>query len=199
MQYTTDQEIFLQKYVPSHSRQEICDEFNKRFGTERNINQLAKKYGRMGLTNGIDTKFQKGKQPHENSKATQFKKGLHPMNLAEIGTEVCKIDKRCNKKYYYIKVAHPNVWKQKQNWVYEEEYGEIPQGSIVIFLDGDSTNFNISNLKCITKKEHVIINNRGLRCDDADITLAGVQLAKMYSKLYDSSHGGIKIPLNKKR
>ena len=43
-------------------------------------------------------------------------------------------------------------WKYKQRYIYEQYYGEIPEDYVVIFLDGDKTNYNIDNLYAVSKE-----------------------------------------------
>lgn len=43
-------------------------------------------------------------------------------------------------------------WVQKSRFIYEQKYGKIPKGCIIIHLDGNTENFDIKNLYCISRK-----------------------------------------------
>jgi hypothetical protein len=117
------------------------------------------------LKNAKDYQFKKGHIPHnagkqmpielkEKLKYSFFQKGNKPTNYLPVGTERF----RSADNYTYVKVADPNVWKLKQRMIYESIFGEIPNDKNIIFLDKDTTNFNIDNLKLIDKKENMLLN-----------------------------------------
>ena len=60
------------------------------------------------------------------------------------------------KHYIQIKVAQPNVWWQKQKWVYLEthpwEFNNINETDVFIFLDGDNRNFAPDNIERLERK-----------------------------------------------
>jgi hypothetical protein len=105
--------------------------------------------------------FNKGKKQVEymsedaiqNCKKSQFSKGHKPHNAHEIGAEVTVAG------YTRIKVAEPNKWIFKQILVYESQYGPLQEGLIVVFEDKNTQNFDINNLKAITRAEHAIRNH----------------------------------------
>ena len=179
--YTDEQEKFLRDFVKGHTTNEITEEFNRVFNTNRNKNQISKKYGRMGLKTGNDGKFKKGHKLSKGFKPTQFKKGNVPSTACEVGEERTR-DCR-GAEYAYVKIGHPNIWKQKHVLEYEKVHGEVPKGSIVIFLDGSRNNFDIENLKCINRKENLIMNRNKLRFEDATLTESCINIAKLYAKI----------------
>ena len=120
-----------------------------------------------GYLGGKATQFQKGQIPpnkgqkmskevYEKVSATMFKKGSVPSNTQPVGT----INKRqdTNGKFYsYIKVANQN-WQLLNRYLWEQNFGKIPPGMIVIFKDNNEDNFEISNLELISKKENMLRN-----------------------------------------
>lgn len=66
------------------------------------------------------------------------------------------------KGFVRIKVAEPNKWMQLQRYIWEQAHpGESAEGKVVIFLDGDTRNFDVDNLECITRGELCAMNNIG--------------------------------------
>lgn len=130
------------------------------------------KSGRNHLAKvGNGTRFKKGQISHnkglkqsefmsadkiEKTKATRFKNGLVPHNRVPIGTERFGKD-----GFIQIKVADGKLnrnWEQKNRWVWEQNNGPIPKGCVVEFIDEDKTNFELSNLRMVTRKENILKN-----------------------------------------
>jgi hypothetical protein len=63
--------------------------------------------------------------------------------------------------------------------VWEAAHGPIPPGHIVIFLDGDKTNCDLSNLRLVTQAEKQMLNKRGLRCESPELTESGIMVARV--------------------
>ena len=112
---------------------------------------------------------------------TQYKKGNLPHNTKPIGWE------RKNKDgYIEVKVAmRPSAPNRSDNFelkhriIWEEHFGEVPEGHVVTFLDGDKSNFELSNLALLTRGEHAIMTSGGLRSEDKELTKVGIGLARL--------------------
>ena len=187
----TDAEIkFIREYAYGHTRENIRQAFNEKFNTELTYTQIANVMKRNNITNGIDSKFKKGQVPHnkgkkispevyEKIKGNLFKKG-HDMNARPVGSE--RIDRD---GYTMIKVAYPNKWRLKHLVIWESFYGKVPDNHVVIFLDGDIRNFDIDNLKLITRGENLFLNRKKLRFNDRGLSESAVNIAKLNSKMYE--------------
>jgi phage protein len=59
-----------------------------------------------------------------------------------------------------IKVER-NKWISKHRYVWEQHHNrKVPKGKVVIFLDGNKTNFEIDNLKLISRGALLILNRK---------------------------------------
>jgi hypothetical protein len=82
-----------------------------------------------------------------------------------------------------IKIA-PNKWEYKQRHIYSQYYGvELTENDYIIFLDQDRNNFNINNLKRITRHESAILANQKLFSKNKIATETGILVAKLTIKL----------------
>ena len=81
---------------------------------------------------------------------TMFKKGDIPRNHREVGSERVNVD-----GYIEIKVAEPNVWKQKHRVIWEAAHGPIPKGHNIQFKDGNHLNVALDNLYCISRADQL--------------------------------------------
>jgi hypothetical protein len=89
-------------------------------------------------------------------KPTMFKKGNKPANTKPVGTINVRADSS-GRLYQYIKIKDSH-WELLQRYVWTKANGEIPTGSLVIFLDGNYLNCELSNLQVITRKENMARN-----------------------------------------
>lgn len=105
-------------------------------------------------------------------------KKIRPMGeKIPIGTEYVKPDGMT-----LVKVA-PNKWKYKQRVIYENYYGvQLTSNDYVIFLDQDRNNFDINNLKLITRKESAILSNMDLFSKNSVATEVGLQAVRLINK-----------------
>ena len=193
--YTPEEQAFMEEFVPGHSWKEIREEFLKRFGGEVTKSFPGSYIMNHGLNTGRNGWFEKGHVPankgkkmshaqYEKCKGTMFKKGQKPVNTAAIGEE----SKKSDDDYVYVKIADEDVpsrfnWKEKHRIIYEEYYGPVPDGHVVIFLDGDKRNFAPENLLAVPRSVHARLNQSHLRFDDPELTKSGVGIAKVISTM----------------
>lgn len=164
--------------------QELADLFNQKFNTNITSRTIKSYKANNNLNSGLTGKFRKGQTPHnkgkkmpkevyEKVKHTMFAKGNVPPNHRPVGSERISKD-----GYIEVKVAEPNKWRLKQRVVYEEAKGKIPEGCPIIFLDGNKRNFDIDNLRCVTRSELLYLNCNGLN-NSNEITETGILMARL--------------------
>lgn len=108
-------------------------------------------------------------------------------NKIPIGTEYVKPD-----GMVLVKVK-PNKWKYKQRLIYEQYYNvELKEDEYIIFLDQDRTNFDISNLKLVSRKESAVMSNQKLFSKNPFATETGIKIAQLLNKLSDLKKGKTK-------
>jgi len=120
-----------------------------------------------GIRANEDSQFKPGHTPknkgvkmtaemYEMVKPTMFKKGNKPANTKPVGTINIRLDTQ-GRPYQYIKIKDSH-WELLQRHVWTKANGEIPRGSVVIFLDGNYLNCELSNLQVITRRENMARN-----------------------------------------
>ena len=157
---------FLKTIIPGRSHAEIIKMFSEKFNKPLNRNTLMK----FIYENQIYTE-----------RTNQFQKGHLNSNYKEIGST------RINKHgCFEVKVAagtHGWKWELLHKIIWEAENGPIPEGHILTFADGNKQNINIENLLLVTKTEIAKMNAHSLRSNDADLTKAGLLVAKLLLKI----------------
>ena len=183
--------FIIQNYKGVGSK-DMTEQVNALFNTEYTRGQIKSFYKNRRLNSGTDGRFlkghipfnkgQKGMKMHPNSVATQFKAGHTPANKMPIGTVMRKDD-----GYLWRKTGEgARDWKQEHVIRYEEAHGPVPKGDVVTFLDGNRENLKLTNLKLISRRENAILNHKKLRSSNAEITNAGITLAKLMVNIKDN-------------
>lgn len=184
MKYTDEMKQFILDNYKGRYNQELADLFNQKFNTNITSRTIKSYKANNKLNSGLTGKFRKGQTPHnkgkkmpkevyEKVKHTMFAKGNVPPNHRPVGSERISKD-----GYIEVKVAEPNKWRLKQRVVYEEAKEKIPEGCPMIFLDGNKRNFDIDNLRCITRSELLYLNCNGLN-NSNEITETGILMARL--------------------
>lgn len=164
----------------------FAEELNKKFGLTLTGQQIKSYRNNNNLYSGLTGHFEKGHFPHNKGKkypnmppnSGQFQKGNKPPNWVPVGTVRYTTD-----GYPKRKIAEPNIWEHCQRAEWKTHNGPIPKGYSVVFLDGDKTNWDISNLACLSKNEVARLNQQHLITDDAELTKAGIGLVKLQNKI----------------
>ncbi len=154
--------------------------------------QLKKPESGRFIVPNVAAQFKPGHTPHNKGKqmpqeiyqkvrGTMFPKGHRPMNWKPNGTISYRPEK-CGRSYAYIKLSD-SKWQLYSRYVYEANHGVIPRGHIVIHIDGNNTNHDISNLKAITMKENMLRNTIHRYPEEIQ------QLIKLTSKLKNKTNG----------
>lgn len=164
------------------NRRLLTEQINARFGTDYETEHIKSLCTRMGLKTGRDGCFKPGNIPHPNARPkgpnkTSFKKGNKPANTKPL-MHVTE-----QKGYWKIKAFNTGITKQDyvfcHHLVWHLHHGPVPQGHIIIFIDGDSSNIEIENLRCISRGAHAIINKRGFRNLPQEAIPAGITLGEL--------------------
>lgn len=185
MKYTKEMQQFILDNYKGISTNELAKLLNFKFGTCVTASMMKSYKGNRKLDSGLDGRFLKGHQPHnkgmkmteevyEKVKHTMFRKGNVPINHRVVGSERVNVD-----GYIEIKIAEPNKWRLKHNVIWQEHNGDIPKENVVVFLDRDKLNCDISNLKLIKRSELLIMNRYDLYQEDAATNDTATNLAKL--------------------
>jgi len=176
---------FIKTNAEDRGNTELTMLVNEYFKTQYTTKQIKTYKHNRHISSGLDGRFQPGtippnkgkKMPEELYKKcapTMFKKGNLPTNYMPVGSE-----KRDSKdQFIYVKIADPNVWKQKHHILWEQHNGKVPKGHNVVFLDGNRENIVIENLALVSDAELLELNRSKLKSKYPEITKAGITIAK---------------------
>lgn len=105
------------------------------------------KKGQASINKGVKM----SPEVYEKVKGSFFKKGNKPFNLKTDGYR--SVD---SNGYERIKINGQFQFTHVYLWT--NEHGPIPKDHIVIFIDGDKSNLQLSNLEVISKAEQAVRN-----------------------------------------
>lgn len=194
--YTDEMREFILDNYKGISSKELAERVNNRFGTQVTERQMANYRKNHHLPSGLGGRFPKGHVPankgkkmspevYEKCKATMFKKGQIPMGYKPVGSEVERwFDHGHTKKCIWVKVADPDVWREKHDLVWEAHNGPIPEGHALIFLDGNTLNPSIDNLALVDRYTNLLMNKNGLRYNEKETTKTGLLIAEVIKAGY---------------
>lgn len=197
-QYTKEQHAFLTKYYQLYDINILTKMFNETFNENRTSNAIHKYLNDHNIHSPRDCRFKKDSIPFNkgipqsewmseegmnNCKVTQFNKDKTinnaNYNLKAVGDEHIDSD-----GYIRVKVGYDTgnkaqrFWKFKHHLVWEQHYGPVPKGHMIIFLDGNPLNCDISNLKCVARDVHLYMNQYRFYKHSSEITEAGIAVCE---------------------
>ena len=184
----------MAEYVASiaqgKSTAELVEAVNRKYGAGTiGIRQMKAYKKNHGINTGLTGQFEPGHIPankgkkmnpeqYRKCKATMFRKGNVPANHMEVGEYTHTTD-----GYLVRKVKEDGIQRERFEYVHrkvwEEHNGPIPEGKMVSFLDGDKDNCKIENLVLLDNSENLEMNRSNLRFSPAEVTEAGVNIAKI--------------------
>lgn len=193
--WTSEEEKILLENAHDHTNKQL-QQMLLNIGSSRTISSIQNRKVRLGVRCSFNAGcFKKGQTPKNkgkkwseymseegqaNSRKTTFKKGNIPPNRSEIGKERITVD-----GYTEIKIQDKKGnknWIPKHRYIYEQYYGKIPDGYVVMFADRNKQNFDIDNLILVSRHEDLIMNSKKLLYNDKELTKSGHLVAKIISK-----------------
>lgn len=169
MKRYSDEEVeFLKRVIPERTSAEIIKLFKDEFGEELRkpqIDYFKKKHGIKSEEVRNKTSFKKGNIPWnkgkkgycpKGSEVGWFRKGHKPWLTRKIYEE-----KKDKDGYTLIKLDDRRKWKRKHIWIWEKEYGKIPDGYCLLFKDNDKSNIRLDNLILVSRGVNAVLNKRG--------------------------------------
>ena len=186
--YTETYPLYIAEYIRSNHKgigpKQMAQLLNDTFGTRYTNAQLKGYYANHDLNSGLTGRFEKGHIPPNQGRKGycapgaekgHFQAGHTPHNKTPIGTILVKHD-----GYLWQKVGEGcRDWRQLSHILWEQANGPVPDGSRLIYKDGNKLNCTLENLALVTLAENAVMNVKGLRSDVPEHTETGILIAKV--------------------
>lgn len=119
------------------------------------------KKGNKPFNKGLQQKDFMTPEAIEATRATRFKSGNVPHNSKHDRCLALRIDNR-GKLYYWIRVNKAQ-WVPYHVYLWKKAGKAIAEGHVLRFKDDNTLNVALSNLKLISRAEHLSLNQNGLK------------------------------------
>lgn len=180
----------LRELVKTHTIREATGILEERFSLGLGPAALKGLMTRLGISTGRTGRYTAGHVPANKGRemsaevrekicGTWFRKGIKSMNSLPVGTEVFRDGYVLLKLRDGAELKQWDRWVLKHRYVWEQAHGPIPEGMMVIFLDGNTRNCELSNLALVSKEENGIMNAKKLRAQNAPVTKVAITVAKL--------------------
>lgn len=197
--YSQEQINYLKEIYKTHSVKECVQLLKKKYDLDFTVSKLKNYLHKYRIHSNRDTRFQKGNklssEHYEKIKDTMFKKGQKSHNSKPIGYEkqygnyvLVKTNDKPTQKGKWM-----DNWTFKQRYVYEQNFGSIPEGCLVVFADGNNKNFEPDNLVLVTQQELLYMNNHDLYLKNNNkLNKYTATIAKLNLKIYEKENKNAK-------
>lgn len=180
---TDEMAEYLASVIPGRSSEEAARMLNEKYGSSITQKQVASWKKNHKTSSGYDARWRPGHVPWITGKkfpgrtnGGTWMQGHISANAVPLGSE------RVTEGYTMVKVAHGRKnkdWEFKHRLIWEAHNGPIPEGHCVIFLDGDRSNFDISNLALVSQQELAYVNCVNGLTKDPEINRSIIALSKV--------------------
>ena len=168
--YTKEQLAFMEKHGADMTTTELTNALNKAFSTGHTAGSVRTTLKNMGILKSKETR------------ARNCAMNGEPIGSAKIigGYRYIKVRKSSGGFY--------KDWEREICLVYKNAYGDIPEGYMVVTLNGDKLDARPENLALISKKVAARMANghgKSFWSNSADITKAGIAVCELDQALSD--------------
>lgn len=178
--YTDEQRRWLiDSYGEYSTYEELVEAFNIIFNTARSRESIRELCSKRLKLKGMENRgiYQKGKVK-EQCRLGTIRKGRN-------GSVYIKVK---NSQHAHISGYAEPYWLPIQKKIWQDHYGEVPEGKMVIFLDGNHENLDIDNLYCIDRRISVIMAKNRWYTDSREHTLTAIKYCELHYALKDQKN-----------
>jgi len=171
--FTIEQDEWLKVNYPQFSnREELTKEFNRVFGTERNISAISDR-----ATKRLHLKRENNYGQYGNRCKEELPIGSIREN--EVGTYI-KVRSDAGAKTSGYQRPY---WIPLQEKIYTDTHGELPKGYMVCFLDNNRHNFSLDNLYPINRRISAVMSSNRWWTDNKVNTLTAIKWCELHYQL----------------
>ena len=169
--YTDEQKEFLIQYGAELPTAELAKALNEKFQTHHSDGSVRTVAKLIGV------------RKSKNCRTRICADSGEPIGSEKIisGYKYIKVRKSCGGFY--------KDWEREAKVIWEQHYGKIPDGNMVIMLDGDKLNTRIENLCCIPKSIAARMANghgNSFWSEFPEITRTAIEVCKLDEAINES-------------
>lgn len=170
--YTKEQEKWLiEHYDKFDTYRDLTDAFNLTFGTGRKPESIREKCNKSLKLKGMQnpTRFKPGNKQEQCPIGT----------IRSVQNVATYIKVKDNQGSHMTGYAEP-YWLPIQKKIWQDYYGEVPEGHMIVFLDSNNKNLDINNLYCIDRKILAVMNSNKWFTTSREHTLTAIKWCELF-------------------
>lgn len=172
--YTDEQDNFIKENLQLYSYKKLREMFYEKYGIEITEQAIADRRRRKYYS-----------EPTKYSDKVDFR-----MYWCEDGIGIEKErDGRVLVKVSDNQGNKRENWKYKHHYIWEKHYGPIPEQHRVLFLDGDTRNFNINNLACVPLPYICIMGANKWQFQNPELTRTAIKWCELFYTMKNLNSG----------
>ena len=196
--FTQAQADFIRYGYQVHTLEVLTERLNEKFKTAFTLNQVRSFTRNHALKSGRTGQFAPGQAPPNKgvkgwqaggrSAETRFKPG-RPAHEARNYVPIGSV--RFTREGYMERkvtddpsLAPARRWVAESRVVWEAANGPIPDGHVIVFLDGDRLNCALDNLRCVPRSVLTWINKTGLNDTAGEARKAAILTGEVVAKMH---------------
>ena len=176
----TDEECeWLRKNICQYSYRELTKAFNKQFKRNLTFAAVEHKCARLGIDHGRKHTFEKGKN---NPCSITLPIGAECVSAGKVYVKVndLPISNGGGKLAHGgSKYGAGGNFVQKNRYVYEQHYGPIPKGYMIVSLVNDKNNFEPQNLYATTRGVNMMMCQNKWYTESRENTLTAIKYCEL--------------------
>ncbi|MDT0679661.1 HNH endonuclease signature motif containing protein [Staphylococcus chromogenes] len=159
---------YLCENANGNTSKNLTRQFNERFDTNLKVGAIRSQLYARGI------KF--------NTHISRYSKGRKSFNTLPIGSKSVDKDGYIIYKHSVDGGHYRKNWKLYHHHLWEQAYGDIPKGHIVVFLNGNNRDFRLDNLYCIPRAAWIKAYKEDMISDDPEMLKTTLILNKLILK-----------------
>lgn len=165
---------FVQRYADALSTRELAEAFSVRFGSPIGQTMIR----RLMARNGIETMHDRRNLPLPIG--TERWSDYYQCMMIKVKS-ICISGIKDKRERDRLRNSQ---WMLKQNWVWEQTHGmPVPKDHVVVFLDGDRTNYSPENLHAERLNVIGTIEKMRMHSENAEIYRTALIWGELYYAL----------------
>ena len=201
--YPEEQQDFLRINAPVMSRKELTEQFNAKFGTNKTERAIKSYCNARGFNSSNDGRFKDGNRSWQTGLSKEeFKSHYTDESFSRLTNNMIEANKTrkvgdeiVKRGLPYIVISDDYSVPQddrimlKRRYIWEQAHGKIPETHMILNLDGNPMNCELSNLACVPIKYRPLLNKNRWLGKSKDLTLAAVKWCELTYVLKDFREG----------
>lgn len=163
---------WLRDNIAELSYRELTKAFNERFKRNLSWKAVIHKCARLGIDHGRKCEFKKGEN---NPCSPTLPIGAETVSAGKVYVKVSDAPMRGGKPSY----GEGGNYVQKNRYIYEQHYGPIPKGYMIVSLVNDRNNFEPQNLYATTRAVNMMMCQNKWYTESRENTLTAIKYCEL--------------------